>query len=186
MKRISIMMLLTVLMCAVIFTGCQRGGVTATPAPSMSPGMTTGMDNGMNNGGSIVPNLSEEPNASGSPLNGMDPTAGNTDSMNNEKAATAIRDEVDKLSEVEDVYVAVVGNEALIGITYDDQYKGGLTDRLKETIDEKVKLANAGDFTVNIVDTQEDVEKIKELSGKMGEDIKNDFMNLLESVKNIA
>lgn len=83
------------------------------------------------------------------------------------RVSDQIDEEIEKLSEIDDAEAVVAGNIALVAIEYDDQYQGGLTDRLRDMITERVETIDKAVTTVHVTDSKEMVALIKELSKKL-------------------
>jgi len=140
---------------------------TNDSAGSMDPAGT------MNSAGGMDSNISMSPSATQGTagVGGMDNTQ-TTETMNNggvntiedaRRISEQIADEVEKLSEIDDAEAVVAGNIALVAIEYDDQYQGGLTDRLKDMITERVETIDKAVTSVHVADSQEMFSAIKEL-----------------------
>ena len=117
------------------------------------------------------PNISMSPAATPE-TGGMDPTQ-TTETMNNgginsiedaKRISEQVSEEVEKLSEIDDAEAVVAGNIALVAIEYDDQYQGGLTDRLKDMITERVETIDKAVTSVHVTDSEAMFGTIKELS----------------------
>ena len=49
-----------------------------------------------------------------------------------------IEDELERLSEVDDAEVVLAGNRAVVGLEFDDQYQGGIDERLRGIVRERI------------------------------------------------
>ena len=170
MKRTMILLTITLLSLA-LFTACTSSADTmpqtspiASAQPTAAP--TTAPT------GTMEPNISVAPSATDNAM-GMTQT---TDTMNNggvntmedaRRVADEISEEVEKLSEIDDAETVVAGNIALVAIEYEDQYQGGLTDRLKDMITERVETINKAITSVHVTDSKETTALLKELHNKM-------------------
>ena len=76
-------------------------------------------------------------------------------------------EEVEKLSELEEAEAIVAGNIALVGVKYDSQYQGGLTERLKQMVEERVDMVDKSVTTVHVTDDGEMMTRIAELREKL-------------------
>lgn len=166
MKRTMILLTITLLSLA-LFTACTSSADTmpqtspiASAQPTAAP--TTAPT------GTMEPNISVAPSATDNAM-GMTQT---TDTMNNggvntmedaRRVADEISEEVEKLSEIDDAETVVAGNIALVAIEYDDQYQGGLTDRLKDMITERVETIDKAVTSVHVTDSEAMFGTIKEL-----------------------
>lgn len=171
MKRILILLAVTLLSLA-LFTACTSNAdtmpqtsPTASAAPTAAPTMEPA--------GTTEPNISMSPAATQGTagVGGMD-TASTTETMNNggintiedaKRISGQIAEEVEKLSEIDDAEAVVAGNIALVAIEYDDQYQGGLDDRLKDMITERVETIDKAVTSVHVTDSEAMFATIKEL-----------------------
>lgn len=83
------------------------------------------------------------------------------------RVSAEIKKEVDKLSELTNSDVVAAGNMVLVGIQYDTQYQGGLTDRLKTMVDQRVQVADKGLTVVHVTDNTKQVQEIQKLATQM-------------------
>ena len=74
-----------------------------------------------------------------------------------------VSEEVEKLSELDDAEAVVAGNIALVGISYDAQYQGGLTDRLVEMVKSRVEAMDKTITAVHVTDDEAIMNKIDQL-----------------------
>lgn len=136
-QKIKLMLLLTLV--AVALTACACNGQTATPTPKPSAATTTPMPTSSAtmeaspspSASDALPDMSAEPSQS---------PAG-TDMMID---VDALKMEVEKLSEVDTSDVVAYGDKAIVGLSFDTQYQGTLTDRIEEMVMEKITAKEAG------------------------------------------
>lgn len=156
-KKTGILMVLS-LACMGLFTACTsnadvmpqpgptagaNGKVTAAPQATASPSVTQ----------SVVPMVT----ATAQPA-----TVGAANTVADaQRLSDRVEDEVEKLSEVDDAAAVVVGNIALVGVSYDGQYRGGMTDRLKGMVTERVEMT---DKTITAVHVTDDAALYKSIS----------------------
>lgn len=171
MKRILILLAVT-LMSLALFTACTSNADTmpqTSPTTSAAPSAAPTMEPAA----TMDPNISMSPAATQGTagVGGMD-TAPTTETMNNggintiedaRRISEQIAEEVEKLSEIDDAEAVVAGNIALVAIEYDDQYQGGLTDRLKDMITERVETIDKAVTSVHVTDSKEMYATVKEL-----------------------
>ena len=94
-------------------------------------------------------------------------------------------EEVEKLSELKSAEAVVMGTIAVVGVEYDAQYQGGLTDRLKEMITDRVQAVDKSIVTVHVKDGEADYQKLMELREKLSnQDLT--FEQLQTQVLNLA
>ena len=61
-----------------------------------------------------------------------------------------IEDELERLSEVDDAQVVIAGNRAAVALEFDDQYKGGVDDRLRGIVRERIDSVISGVTDISI------------------------------------
>lgn len=191
MKRRFFMLMCCAALTAMLLSGCNANngnakpsaspgrtmGATMAPGNSAAPSATGGADYGTS------PMLSSNPTTQVDPAISADPGAMTTENMNDTTAAAAISKEVDKLSEVSASQAVVVGDTVLVAVTFDQQYQGGMTERVREMVEDKVKAAHQSAKNIYITDEDSQRTRIGELVTRTGEDIKNDVMDLVDDIK---
>lgn len=93
-----------------------------------------------------------------------------------------------QLSEIKDARVLVAGNTALVGVKFDDAYKGEMTERIREMVAAEVKKADESIKTVAVTNETDDVTGIYDISDKVrGGQRFDEFKDDIDSmVKNIT
>ena len=81
----------------------------------------------------LMPTASEQPAAQGV-----------TSVSDARKAIEDIEDELERLSEVDEAQVVIAGNDAAVALEFDSQYQGGIDDRLREIIKERIGSVISG------------------------------------------
>lgn len=153
MKKTWVLTVLTIL-CALCFTACAGNADTmpepspsasASPMPSPSVTVTT------------APTASAAPTASGG-VNTVE------DAL---RVSESVAEETEKLSELDTVTAVVAGNIALVGVTYDTQYQGGLTERITEMVKDRVANVDKTLTSVQVTDDEKQVGQIQALFEKL-------------------
>lgn len=126
MKR-TLMILALILFSAVMLTGCASNADTLA---SPTPGATNMLENllpgtGMNTESPMTDNATAQPEGTAAPAASIEDTR---------KAVQAMEEALERLSEVDDAYVITVGDTALVGLEFENQYQGGTDDRLKKMV----------------------------------------------------
>lgn len=147
---------------------------TAQPAPTASfePNATNGVrngaaaDNGMNgvtnnNGTSGVTGATTENGANGNTTATADGALNPFDWAN---GAAEIEKAISRISEISDARVVVTNTTALVGVKFDNAYKGELTERIREMVAAEVLRADPAIQTVAVTSAAEDVQKVYGLS----------------------
>ena len=89
------------------------------------------------------------------PMTSEDPeVTGVTTVSTARRAIEQIEDELERLSEVSDAQVVLAGDSAAIALKLDDQYKGGVDDRLTEIVKERINGVISG--VTNVVVTADE------------------------------
>lgn len=146
MKKTIGTLLVLSLVCIGLFTACtSNAGTVPEPAPTTqsattAPMATTSPEATMD----VIP----APTASAEPA-----TVGAASTVADaQRLSDRVEDEVEKLSEVDEADAVVIGNIALVGISYDAQYQGGMTDRLKEMVTDRVEMTDKTITAVHVTD----------------------------------
>lgn len=134
-----------------LFSACASNADTL-PSPAPSASVTP----------SATPQASQAPTASAMPAATPEPTGVNT-VEDAKRLSDDVSEEVEKLSELKGAEAVVAGNIALVGITYDAQYQGGLTDRLTEMVKSRVEAMDKTITAVHVTDDEAMVKKIGQL-----------------------
>ena len=155
---------------------------TSTASPSTSPSVTTvlpgttngtdgmnGMDGmeGGNGADSVLPGATIIPESTG--VTSMDKAR---------RVIEQIEEELERLSEVEDAEVVIAGNRAAVGLEFDAQYQGGIDDRLRKMVQERINSVISGISSVAITADEAIVDAIESLGERL--ETMSD-MNALES-----
>jgi YhcN/YlaJ family sporulation lipoprotein len=179
LKRIWILLVIS-LVGVGLFTACSSNAdtmVQPSPSPSVSPSaspMATATDS---------PAPSTAPTATDREANGT--AAGVNTVEDAQRVSDQVSEEVEKLSELKSAEAVVMGTIAVVGVEYDAQYQGGLTDRLKEMITDRVQAVDKSIVTVHVKDGEADYQKLMELREKLSnQDLT--FEQLQTQVLNLA
>lgn len=152
-------------MLALTLAGCASNAVAPLPTPS--PTDSIGPNNTMPNGtmtppDTLMPSASLAPNSSTVPDNS---TIMSAEEAN--VAAKRISDEVAKLSEVDKATTVVMGNTALIGVNFAAQYKGEMTNRIKEMVTERTQKSVPAIKTVVVTADPDLISRIQAMTTKV-------------------
>lgn len=169
----KLILTLSALTLAAVMTGCKTndGKITVTSEPTStataSPSVTAvlpadGADGMMDGEGA-------QNGADGVlPANTVLPeTAGVTSMDKAKRVIEQIEDELERLSEVEDAQVVLAGNKAAVALSFDDQYKGGLDDRLRSIVKERIAGVVSGVSNVAITADETVMEAIESLGERL-------------------
>ena len=182
MNRKIIPVILIVAVACVALAACMNnGGTTTRPAPTANyaPGATDGTGNGAQNGNGAagLTNNANNPNNVNNANNGADGamnngSAGNTPATTDgalnpfdwANGAADIEKAIARISEVADARVVVTNSTALVGVKFDNAYKGQITERIREMVAAEVLRADPNIQTVAVTASEDDVNKVYELS----------------------
>lgn len=102
------------------------------------------------------------------------------------KNAAQIENRIDQISEVSDARVVVTGNTALVGVRFDEAYRGDMTERIREMVAAEVMAADPQITTVAVTADAEDVDEVYQLSerttlGRDLDDLKDDINEIVRN-----
>lgn len=135
-----------------------------SPSPSASPTATASP--------TAAPEITQQPETTGGPeetgsLTTNAASTGPTTPEEARKAAQDIKAELVRLSEVEDAQVVVAGHSAAVALKFDSQYQGGVDERMKEMVEERIKGVISGITHVVITSDADLMEQLKTLADKL-------------------
>ena len=154
MKRKIIPVILIIAATCVGLAACMNNGATSaqpTPAPTAGAGLNTGTGTGATGTDGNNGNTSS---SAGGALGAFDWANG----------AAAIEKAISRISEISDARVVVTNSTALVGVKFDNAYKGEVTERIREMVAAEVLKADPSIQTVAVTGNDADVKKIYELS----------------------
>ena len=208
MKK-GLMILLCIAMAGMVLSGCTRreaSGTTATAAPivtnspmataqpSVTEGTVAGIG-GMTNGTTGTANGTA----------GMTGTSGTTDTMDNsmmpqqsnaagmtpaqaDRLAENVAEAVERISEIDDAEVVIDSDSrVLVAVEFDDQYKAGLDERMKEMIVQAVQKVDDKLTDVEITDDDTLYGQVKSLGDRLAkatglDELADDFGDLWDRI----
>ena len=101
--------------------------------------------------------------------------------------AKNVEDAIVQLSEIKEARVAISGTTALVGVRFDDAYKGELTDRIREMIAGVVQKADPNIQTVAVTADENDVNSIFDIADRVvagAGQVFDDFTDEIEKIVN--
>lgn len=144
---------------------------TANYYPNATMGATdmSGANNANNANGTANNANGATNNASGATNAGN--TTATTDGALNPfdwaNGAADIEKAIAGISEIADARVVVTNTTALVGVKFDNAYKGELTERIREMVAAEVLKADKAIQTVAVTSAEEDVKKVYDLSDRI-------------------
>ena len=179
---------MTVLLCMIaaglVLSGCAAGnasGTTATAAPIVTNSPAAEV--------TLAPTIAVSPSAS--PDGTMNPTNEPlTAAMTPAQAgrlAENIAEAVERISEVDDAEAVISDDRVLVAVEFDDQYKAGLDERMKQMIEEAVQKVDDGLTDIEITDDDTLYGQVKGLGERLMkatgmDELADDFGDLWDRV----
>ncbi len=180
-RKIIPVILIVAAACLALAACMNNGGTTTTrPAPTANyaPNATDGANgngvagNAQNGNGAagLTNNAGNANNGADGTMNGGNTgnTAATTDGALNPfdwaNGAADIEKAIARISEVADARVVVTNSTALVGVKFDNAYKGEITERIREMVAAEVLRADPNIQTVAVTASEDDVNKVYELS----------------------
>jgi len=163
------LMVMLLIVAALALAACMTADLDnrANPAPTASyaPEATNGQIGGVNGNAAN--------NADSAATN--DGAKGNTSSVSNGalgvfdwgNSAADVESAIAGISEIADSRVVVTNTTALVGVKFDNAYKGELTERIREMVAAEVLKADPNIQTVAVTSAAGDVDKIYDLSAQI-------------------
>ena len=177
-RKIIPVILIVVAACMALAACMNNGGTTTRPAPTANyaPNATDGAANNAQNGNGAA-GLTNN-GAANDGTNGATGTNGTTGATGNTAATTDgalnpfdwangaadIEKAIARISEVSDARVVVTNSTALVGVKFDNAYKGEITERIREMVAAEVLRADPNIQTVAVTASEDDVNKVYDLS----------------------
>ena len=140
-------------------TGCFRTTTGVTPTPTPVP-LVTNMPGAalpgatLAPGATLVPGGAAVPGTTGVPGQPLDWAT----------KATTIENRINMFSEIQESSIVTSGNTALVGVVFAPQYKGQMTQRIRDMIAGEVMAADPSIQVVAVTAQAQDVATIKQLA----------------------
>lgn len=169
MKRFGLAFLCMSL--AVLMTACATTPTTPVPSPTATNNATT------------VPGVTTSPAAE----EFTTLTAAMTGQESSELSRKA-NEAAAKISEIGTCVTAIVGDTCIVGVTFDPQYKGALTDRIRDMVVDRVQSAAPSVERVAVTNDPEIAVQIGEIAEKISKttsvtDVTGEFDTLLRKIQ---
>ncbi len=178
-RKIIPVILIVVAACLALAACMNNGGTSARPTPGPTANYAPGADNGAQNGNGAagltnnagdgtMNNGTTGNNGATGATGATGNTAATTDGALNPfdwaNGAADIEKAIARISEVSDARVVVTNSTALVGVKFDNAYKGEITERIREMVAAEVLRADPNIQTVAVTASEDDVNKVYELS----------------------
>ena len=164
MNRKVIIVAMAILTAAVMMTACMNSAVNdavVQPTPTASASF---MPDNNNLGTANTGAANSGTTGAGRTTENSNGALGIFDWANN---AADIENNIAQISEISESRVVVVDSTALVGVKFAPEYKGELTERIREMVASEVKKADPAIQTVAVTAVQEDVDRVYGLSDRM-------------------
>lgn len=100
--------------------------------------------------------------------------------------AKTVEEAIVQLSEVKEARVAIDGDTALVGIRFDDAYKGEMTDRIRDMVAGVVEKADPRIKTVAVTAAEDDVNSIFDMAERVAAGAGEVFDDFADDIKKIV
>lgn len=163
--------LLTLTLLSSVLTLCActaaTDTITATTPPSASQSVTAFPDM-LPTATGVIPQLTDSTSAQPTTAPTRVPEATGATSMDKaRRAVEKIEEELERLSEVDDAQVVIAGNRAAVALEFDDQYKGGIDERLRGIVQERIDGVISGVTDVAITADETLMEALETLGERL-------------------
>ena len=176
-KILSFVLALTAV--CLMMTACMNDEGTTVrnnpPVPAVTSGVAPNMNSGSNS--TVTENGTAGTNSSDvGQNNGGTASNGNTSATTSNGAlgafdwangAADVEKAIGQISELSDARVVVTNSTALVGVRFDNAYKGELTERIREMVAAEVLKADPSIQTVAVTSNTEDVGKVYDLADQV-------------------
>ena len=168
-RKIIPVILIIAAACLALAACMNNGGTNAQPTPgptaNYAPNATDGSDVQNGNGAAGLTNNGTANNgATGATGNTAATTDGALNPFDWANGAADIEKAIGRISEISDARVVVTNSTALVGVKFDNAYKGEMTERIRQMVAAEVLRADPNIQTVAVTASAEDVKKVYDLS----------------------
>ena len=166
-RKIIPVILIIAAACLALAACMNNGGTNAQPTPgptaNYAPNATDGSGAQNGNGAAGLTNNGDATN-NGATGNTAATTDGALNPFDWANGATDIEKAIGRISEISDARVVVTNSTALVGVKFDNAYKGEITERIREMVAAEVLRADPSIQTVAVTASEDDVNKVYVLS----------------------
>ena len=166
-RKIIPVILIIAAACLALAACMNNGGTNAQPTPgptaNYAPNATDGSGAQNGNGAAGLTNNGDATN-NGATGNTAATTDGALHPFDWANGAADIEKAIGRISEISDARVVVTNSTALVGVKFDNAYKGEITERIREMVAAEVLRADPNIQTVAVTASEDDVNKVYALS----------------------
>ena len=168
-RKIIPVILIVAAACLALAACMNNGGTSVQPTPGPTANFAPNATDGSAQHGNGTAGLTNSGDAANNGATGATGnTAATTDGALNPfdwaNGAADIEKAIARISEVSDARVVVTNSTALVGVKFDNAYKGEITERIREMVAAEVLRADPNIQTVAVTASEDDVDKVYELS----------------------
>ena len=192
-KKIIPIILMFAVVCVALAACMNDDAANVQPEPTANYYPNATMGAGDNRSGAMNDGNSGATGATNDGANGT-ANAGNTTATADgalnpfdwANGAADIEKAIARISEISDARVVVTNTTALVGVKFDNAYKGELTERIREMVAAEVLKADPAIQTVAVTSAPEDVKKVYELSeqirsGRTADELSADINSIVRN-----
>lgn len=133
-----------------------------TGSPMVSPGTSEGAIEG------AIDSLTDSMTSGVSGTSASSTAAsGVTDAAQAKRLSKEAEDELEKLSEVSDAQVVIAGHTAAVALEFDSQYQGGVDERLRKMVKERIDSLVKGVKDVSVTNDNALYERLEALGDRL-------------------
>ena len=166
-RKIIPVILIIAAACLALAACMNNGGTNAQPTPgptaNYAPNAIDGSGAQNGNGAAGLTNNGDATN-NGATGNTAATTDGALNPFDWANGAADIEKAIGRISEISDARVVVTNSTALVGVKFDNAYKGEITERIREMVAAEVLRADPSIQTVAVTASEDDVNKVYALS----------------------
>jgi YhcN/YlaJ family sporulation lipoprotein len=166
-RKIIPVILIIAAACLALAACMNNGGTNAQPTPgptaNYAPNATDGSGAQNGNGAAGLTNNGDATN-NGATGNTAATTDGALNPFDWANGAADIEKAIGRISEISDARVVVTNSTALVGVKFDNAYKGEITERIREMVAAEVLRADPSIQTVAVTASEDDVNNVYALS----------------------
>lgn len=148
-------------------TSSPTSTATQTPTPTVQTILPDSMPDAIIDGTDSMDGAGMTDGASMPAVTHVPESTGVTSMDRARRVVEQIEDELERLSEVDDAQVIIAGSKAAVGLEFDDQYKGGVDERLRKIIRERIDSIISGISTIAVTADEGIMDAIESLGDRL-------------------
>lgn len=148
-------------------TSSPTSTATQTPTPTVQTILPDSMPDAIIDGTDSMDGAGMTDGASMPAVTHVPESTGVTSMDRARRVVEQIEDELERLSEVDDAQVIIAGSKAAVGLEFDDQYKGGVDERLQKIVRERIDSIISGISTIAVTADEGIMDAIESLGDRL-------------------